>query len=516
MARLPSFPLRHIAPVPVPTLFDPNVILPVWLVVRTVLWTAGIALAHPNAQIDMIEWGSWGSTFPWGYPKHPPLPGWVAGLALRVTPGAVWGLYLAGYLCSAGCLWVAWRLAREFLPPRSSLIAALSLDALAYLTNDAADFSNNVVLNLLWAATALTVFLAIRSGRTGHWVLVGLAVGASLLTKYSIGLLLIPVAVYVLLDRPARRCLATPGPYVAAAIAVTIFLPHLVWLYRNDFITLTYAAERSADRPGWFAHLKNPVAFLAGQAALLIPVAIVLFPVLGRYRPASGDGDSLSARRFLHAAVLGPVVILLALSLATGCQLRLVWASPLWTLIGVWLLANYPGTTSARAERAVRLRWGVFAFGTLLFAAMYQKVEPYWNDKPGRTLFPGKELADRIGREFENRYGRPVPIAGGEAWRAGNVVCYSSHHPVLFSSGMMDYLVMDPKHTPWTGDADLNRRGGVIVWDPDRTSVVDIERLRDRFPRIEYRDEIGIPYLTAAYSRPARVGWAIVPPADEE
>ena len=126
-----------------------------WLVVRTLAWTAAVAVGHPNAQIDMIEWGSWGGVFQWGYPKHPPLPGWLAGAALKLSPGGVWGLYLAGYVCAAACVWVAWRLACEYMPTRRAVFAALCLDGLAFLTNDPADFSNNVVLYALWAATAL-------------------------------------------------------------------------------------------------------------------------------------------------------------------------------------------------------------------------------------------------------------------------------------------------------------------------------------------------------------------------
>jgi 4-amino-4-deoxy-L-arabinose transferase-like glycosyltransferase len=493
------------------TRMRPGTLLFAWLVIRTVVWTVGIATTHPNAQIDMTEWGSWGSTFAWGYPKHPPLPGWIAGLALRLTPGQVWGEYLAGYLCSAGCLWVAWMLAREFLPARSAVFAALALDALAYLTNDPADFSNNVVLNLLWAMTTLALFRAIRSGRTRTWLVVGFLTGASFLTKYSIGLLFIPIGVYVLTDRVARRCLVTPGPYLAGIIAAVIVTPHLLWVVRNDFITFTYAAERSADLPGPWAHVKNPAAFLAGQVAILIPVAFLLWPVLGRYKPAA----DVPVRQFLHAAVLGPVAILLVLSAATGCQLRLVWASPLWTLAGVWLLANFPGDVTAAAAKAVLLRWAALTVAIFAFATGFQRIEPYLTGKAGRTLFPGKALTDVVTETFAARYGRPVPIAAGEPWRAGLVCCYAPNHPVLYSSGAMDYLVMDPKHTPWTGDADLNTRGGVILWDPNMTPGEVLDLLRERFPRLEIQAELELPYQTSAPVSVARTGWAIVPPADQ-
>jgi hypothetical protein len=38
----------------------------------------------------------------------------------------------------------------------------------------------------------------------------------------------IPFAVAIVLT-PARRQLRTPGPYLAAAIAAALFLPHVLW-----------------------------------------------------------------------------------------------------------------------------------------------------------------------------------------------------------------------------------------------------------------------------------------------
>src|SRR5262245_59504085 len=109
----------------VPGSADCGRILAVWLVVRTVLWVFVVLASQPNPSLDLVEWLSWGHTFQWGYPKHPPLPAWLAAGFARLSPGDVWGVYLLGYIAAAGCVLAAWVLAREYLPPREALLAAV-------------------------------------------------------------------------------------------------------------------------------------------------------------------------------------------------------------------------------------------------------------------------------------------------------------------------------------------------------------------------------------------------------
>jgi hypothetical protein len=78
-----------------------------WLLVRTAVWIVAVLCTQPNPPLDLVEWVAWGNHFAWGYPKHPPLPAWVGGLFARLSPGDVWGAYVAGYLLAALCLWAA-------------------------------------------------------------------------------------------------------------------------------------------------------------------------------------------------------------------------------------------------------------------------------------------------------------------------------------------------------------------------------------------------------------------------
>ena len=99
---------------------------------------------------------------------------------------------------------------------------------------------------------------ALRRGRLGYWVLLGVALGLALWAKYFVVVLAAPLALFLLLDREARAPLAGPGPWVAAAVALVVMAPHLIWLVQNDFLPFNYAEARAPPSSGPLDHLRNP------------------------------------------------------------------------------------------------------------------------------------------------------------------------------------------------------------------------------------------------------------------
>lgn len=516
-----AFPGFRLATVLAPGGTTPPVVwcgrlLAAWLVLRTAAWLLAAVATHPNAPLDVIELVGWGNTWQLGYPQHPPLPAWVAAGFARLSPGGVWGVYLAGYLASACCLWAAWRVGLEYLPPPAALLAALSLDGLKFLTFDANEWNNNVSLNVGWALTVWFGAVAVRTGATRWWAATGVAAGLALLCKYTAVFLLAPLVAYLVLSPHGRRHLRRPGPYLAAGLTVALVFPHVVWVVEHDFITLRYAADRSAGG-GWAAHLVNPLVFLVNQAAFVAPVVFILWPLLARRAtpalpaPAAAGGDP----GFLRAAVLGPVALFLLYGVATGCQLRDSWGATFWTFLGVWAVAEFGGGTNdpAAGRRAFR-RWAVVAAAVLGVFVVKQVVGPHLTpNNPSRVHYPGRPLAAEVNRRWAEQFGGLPPIVAGDLWTAGNVCCYSPHRPVLYSNGSVGYPVFDPKVCPWTDDDQLNAGGGVIVWDAARDGDEVPEFLRQRLPRVVGQPPVVLPYQTGAPLPPARVGLAFVPPA---
>jgi hypothetical protein len=92
------------------------------------------------------------------------------------------------------------------------------------------------------------------------------------MNKHSTVFFALSVAAALLLV-PLRRHLATPWPWIGAALALVLFLPNLVWQVRHDFATLEDL--RNVARSGKNVTL-GPAAFFLQQVLLLHPI---LFPL---------------------------------------------------------------------------------------------------------------------------------------------------------------------------------------------------------------------------------------------
>ena len=152
-------------------------------------------------------------------------------------------------------------------------MAVLIVDGLHYLNYTAAKFNHDVIQLPFWALAGFAFHRALRGGGLGHWLLLGVAIGMSLWAKYFVVVLAVPLALFLLIDRDARKSLATPGPYVAVAAALVMMAPHLVWLVQNDFLPFAYAEHRAVPSRGLIDHVWHPLQFARRPVVLPDPVA---------------------------------------------------------------------------------------------------------------------------------------------------------------------------------------------------------------------------------------------------
>ena len=109
---------------------------------------------------------------------------------------------------------------------------AQSLAALCMLGNTlflrASTLFQPVVLDQLWWTLALYALVRlVRDDRPRWWLALGLALGAGLLTKFSILFFAVALLAAILVA-PTRRTLLTPWPWIAATLALSIGSPSIV------------------------------------------------------------------------------------------------------------------------------------------------------------------------------------------------------------------------------------------------------------------------------------------------
>ncbi len=237
----------------------------------------------------------------WGYVDYPPVTPTIGRLSLWLFGPSVWGLRLWPSVAGAVMVVLAAMIARELGGGRTArTLAALGAATSLVLLGANWLFQTVTFDQLIWLTCLWLMARLLRTGDRRLWLALGVAVGVGLETKYTIVALVAGLVVGTVLT-PLRRDLATPWPWVAAALAFVIFLPNLAWQVANGWPSVEYTLNHKSTQSVDF----SPLTFLAEQLALIGPVAI----------PVWGAGMFWlwrdPARRTLGIAAALPVVVYL-------------------------------------------------------------------------------------------------------------------------------------------------------------------------------------------------------------
>jgi len=473
-----------------------------FLVLHVLVWTALPSLLYPNLPLDLIEALTYGREWQLGYDKLPPLPWWLIELLHRLI-GVEPAYYALAQLSVAGAFAAVWLLARPLVGPLGALVAVLILDGLHYFHYTAVKFNHDVIQLPLWALAGYAFHAGVRRGRLRDWVLLGLAIGIALWAKYFVVVLAAPLALFLLVDREARRALATPGPWVALALALLIMAPHLVWLVRNDFLPFAYASARAAPVRGPLDHLLHPLAFAVGQLVFMIPALLIAAALVWpRPRaPVAATADALD-RRIVTLLAFGPAAITVALSALSGRGTIAMWGYPLWLFLGLWIvLQARTGFAPARLARVVAAWAAVFVVFAAVFVASYT-VLPLFDHRYRAVFYPGEALADELSRRFRAATGRPLVYVIGSMWDGGNVAHYAPEQPRVLIDG-------NPRRAPWIDLGDLRSKGAVVLWTDGDPAVIPVG-LRGVAADAQVQPSFQLPYRRGEGA--VTVGWAILRP----
>src|SRR5712672_1683394 len=221
-----------------------------WLVitfalVHAILWTRILIdlKAAQDVHMDVAEAFAWGQKFQFGYGKHPPLSGWVAGLWFKLFPVADWATYaLAMTVVSCGIV-ISWLTALRVVDRRRAFFVVVML-ALYPIFNFKGFKYNPDLLQLVTLPLLVLAYLHAfekRNLRAGLWL--GLAGALALMTKYWV-LTMIGAIGLAALIHPARMLfLRSPTPWVAIATLVVAMVPHFVWLKQANFAPFRYPGD---------------------------------------------------------------------------------------------------------------------------------------------------------------------------------------------------------------------------------------------------------------------------------
>src|SRR5450631_1713223 len=160
-----------------------------------------------------------------GYLDHPPLVAWLIRFGTTLFGNTEFGVRFGALCCGAAAAFFIFRLTRNLFGESSALLALALLQVLPFFFLTGMLMTPDAPLSAAWAASLYFLERALVADRSGAWWRAGICLGFGLLSKYTIGLLAPATLIFMLLDPKSRHWLRRPEPYVAALLALAIFVP---------------------------------------------------------------------------------------------------------------------------------------------------------------------------------------------------------------------------------------------------------------------------------------------------
>jgi len=411
----------------------------IFLIVHLFIWTAIPSLTNDNLPLDTMEALAWGSNLDWGFNKHPPMSAFVVEIFYIIFGSQDWVYYFLSQIFVVFSFFIVFKLGKEiFKSEILAIISVLLLEGIYFYNFTTPEFNVNVCQLPFWALTVYYAWKIFDKKKISFkdCVLLGVFAAAGFLSKYLFIYLLISIDVlffYLIFIKKERKF---DFKYIISLeVFIVLLVPHLLWLFNNDFITITYGLARTGlENSNIIDHFKFPVIFLFKQIGIIIPFIILGFILIKKFKLNLNLKDNKLL--FLLAINLIPIFLMFLTSFILGSKIRTMWMTPFYLFIGTLLI--YIFQKQININKLQNFLIG-FAILFLLSPITYAYISISKTDK--RTDYPGKKIAEKVQKKWDLEFNDPLNVVLGNEWNAGNLSYHLKSRPVW--DGVVDKNKLD-------------------------------------------------------------------------
>jgi 4-amino-4-deoxy-L-arabinose transferase-like glycosyltransferase len=318
-----------------------------WLAVAALLIAAMTVLRLTYASLldlrtDEAYYWTWSKENVLSFLDHPPMIAWFIRFGTAIFGDTNLGVRFAGILAMLVTqLLLADIVRRVTHDVRAVVIVLLFPEAALYYGLLMAKVSPDVALIPFATAMVWALIRLWESGDARWWLAAGVFGGLALLSKFTAVMLIPGVLAFMLVPDWRGRWLRSPYPWLAALIAVALFLPVLIWNAGHDWASFRFQFVRATATHGW--SLRTVGDFIGLQFGL---VGFISLPVvLSALAMTAWRGY----RRFDAVAILLSTCVIVPLA-------YFFWRSLTLRVGDTWPMFIWPAGFAAAAINLTMLR----------------------------------------------------------------------------------------------------------------------------------------------------------------
>ena len=405
-----------------------NNIFYIFVTTHLILWTVVPTITNSNLPLDTIEALAWGSNLDWGFNKHPPLSAFFPEVFFQIFGPQDWAYYFLSQIFVVISFFIIFKLSQEILNDGTlSLLSVFLIEGIYFYNFTTPEFNVNVCQLPFWCLTVYYTWKIYNSKKIELYdcILLGAAAAFGILSKYLFIYLLVAIDLlfaYLIFFKKSKKF---DFKYlVSLEVFFVILIPHIIWLFNNDFITIKYGFARAGlDEGQIMNHIKYPLIFTLKQIGILIPFLILVWLLIKKIPKKLNFKDEKLL--FLIFINLIPIVLVFMTALITGSKIRTMWMTPFYLFFGTLFIYILKNQINIKKLNSFLIG---FIFLFLLSPILYGYVSIYKTDK--RTDYPGKDIAIKVQMAWHEQHDEPIKYVLGDEWAAGNLSYHINSRPI--------------------------------------------------------------------------------------
>ena len=405
-----------------------NNIFFIFIFSHLIIWTLVPTITNHNLPLDTIEALAWGSNLDWGFNKHPPMSAFFPEVFYKIFGSQDWVYYLLSQIFVIVSFYYVFKFSNEIFNNKIlGLISILLIEGIYFYNFTTPEFNVNVCQLPFWSLTVYYSWKIYCSKEIKFLdcFLVGLFAAFGFLSKYLFIYLLASIDllfIYLIFFKKERKF---DFKYlITLEVFLVVLVPHFIWLFNNDFVTITYGLARTGiEQSSFIDHIKFPVIFFLKQVGILIPFLILSWLLVKKIKMNLKFQDKKLL--FLLAINILPIVLIFFTSLITGSKIRTMWMTPFYLFFGTLFVYLFQAQINIKKLKPFMLGFIFFFF---LSPGLYTFVSISNENK--RTDYMGKEIAIKTQYAWDQQFETKINVVLGDEWTAGNLSYHLKSRPV--------------------------------------------------------------------------------------
>ena len=230
-----------------------------------------LSLSSTDLYMDEAQYWAWAQRLDWGYFTKPPLIAWLIAGTTAVCGDSILCIRLPAIILQLGTALVLFYAARSLYGAAAGIWTAILYATLPGISFASLIISTDGPLLFFWSLALAALFSLRERPGNGAAVLLGIAIGLGVLTKYAMLFFVGCWLIAAFVCPTTRRALFSRQAMIALVLAFLIVLPNLWWNVVNGFETVAHTAE-DANWTDFAANWRGVGEYLGAQFGIFGPL----------------------------------------------------------------------------------------------------------------------------------------------------------------------------------------------------------------------------------------------------